>query len=137
MRMFPAVSALMGLYLNGFPLSRESSKDVFYPLPCLTCSLGISCKGSKIGALAYADDIVILGDTEEELQSILDIVYNWCLKWGVKVNLSKTTIIHFRIKGKNQSSFSFKLAWRTKDRLLDIEESLKKVYESASRAVGV
>ena len=50
-----------------------------------------------------------IGDTEEELQSILDIVYNWCLKWGVKVNLSKTKTIHFRIKRKSQSSFSFKL----------------------------
>ena len=91
-----------------------------------------------------------LGDTEEELQSILDIVYNWCLKWGVKVNLSKTKTIHFRIKRKSQSSFSFKLGDQKIEytheykylgyyinEFLDIEESLKKVYESASRAAGV
>ena len=39
--------------------------------------------------LLYADDIVLISPTPEKLQSMLDVVGNWCRKWGVQVNAKK------------------------------------------------
>jgi hypothetical protein len=57
--------------------------------------------------LLYADDIVLLAEKEEDLQALLFIVENWCKKWRLEVNLSKTNIMHVRPQRKFQSRFVF------------------------------
>ena len=51
--------------------------------------------GKKLSLLMYADDIVFLSESEENLQHVLDFTYEWCNKWKLKVNLLKSKIIHF------------------------------------------
>ena len=64
-------------------------------------------EGLLINILLYADDIVLLAETEEDMQSLLFMVECWCKKWRLEVNLMKTNIMHFRSKRKNQSRFMF------------------------------
>ena len=45
-----------------------------------------------IGVLAYADDIVILAETNEELQRSINVAHAWCEKWGMKANVAKCGI---------------------------------------------
>ena len=60
-------------------------------------------EGLLINILLYADDIVLLAETEEDMQSLLFMVECWCKKWRLEVNLTKTNIMHFRPKRKAQS----------------------------------
>ena len=41
----------------------------------------------------YADDVAVLGETEYELQCILDTVAEWCNKLGLGINPMKTKIL--------------------------------------------
>jgi hypothetical protein len=45
--------------------------------------------------LLYADDTVILAETEQHMQRALDALHKYCLINGVKVNTSKTKIVIF------------------------------------------
>jgi hypothetical protein len=79
--------------------------------------LAIEIKNSNIGVilddnlainiLLYADDIVLLAENEEDLQSLIFMVECWCKKWRLEVNLSKTNIMHIRTNRKQQSKFMF------------------------------
>ena len=60
-----------------------------------------------LNILLYADDIVLLTTNENDLQFLLNIVEQWCLKWRLEVNLTKTNILHVRSSRKSQSKFCF------------------------------
>ncbi len=59
-------------------------------------NLGVFIDGHRISILLYADDIVLLGETEKDLQKMLDSVYKWSKKYKIKFNVSKSNIVHFR-----------------------------------------
>ena len=99
--------------------------------------------------LLYADDIVCLAETENDLQSILIIVENWCKKWRLEVNLTKTNILHVRNNRKKQSNFTFlfdkkpvpyctfyKYLGVNIDEYLDFKFTVEKHSDSAGRALG-
>ena len=72
--------------------------------------LGVSCGNNcNVTSLLYADDIVVTATSEQNLQSLIDTVSEWCDDWKMKLNTSKTKIIHFRrnLKNKPRSSFHF------------------------------
>ena len=50
----------------------------------------------NLSILLYADDIVLLAETEINLQKMLNILSLWCSKWRLTINDDKTQIIHFR-----------------------------------------
>jgi hypothetical protein len=58
-------------------------------------NLGIDIGLTKISILLYADDIVIIAESENELQTILDTVHEWCSNWRLKINRDKSNVIHF------------------------------------------
>ena len=64
--------------------------------------------GINVCSLLYADDLVVFADSEAKVQCLLDTVYNWCKKWGMKINENKYKIIHFRNVGKRATDFTFK-----------------------------
>ncbi len=70
--------------------------------------MGVRIRNELISILAFADDIVILTNTEEELQKMLKCIENWCKKWRLKVNIGKTIEVHFRNKRKKKTNFNFK-----------------------------
>ena len=55
---------------------------------------------SKINCLMYADDLVLLSESEEGLQNCLIQLYNYCEKWGLYVNVKKTKSLVFNNTGR-------------------------------------
>ena len=47
---------------------------------------GIDINGEKICALLYADDLVLVSNDEESLQSMLNTMQKWCSKWRLLIN---------------------------------------------------
>ncbi len=62
-----------------------------------------------VSVLAFADDIVLLAETENDLQKLIDIVYRWSTKWRFIVNADKSQVVHYRNVPKSQTDFTFKL----------------------------
>ena len=56
--------------------------------------------GRDIKMLLYADDVVLLTETGIGLQKGLDRVREYCLRWGLKVNVGKTKIMVCRKGGR-------------------------------------
>ena len=59
-------------------------------------NLGIPVFHLLIKALFYADDVTLTADSPEQLQSLLDVVSEFCDMFGMTVNTSKTVVIVFR-----------------------------------------
>ena len=55
-----------------------------------------------------ADDIALVGENGTALQTMLDTLFNWCCKWHLMINNSKSAIVHFRKtkKGCTKSEFN-------------------------------
>ena len=59
-----------------------------------------SCKpislGSKpVSCLLYADDLLLISETETGLQNCMDKVFNYCSTWGLDINYQKTKVMVF------------------------------------------
>ncbi len=71
--------------------------------------LGIKLDDTKVSMLMYADDIVLITNTEEKLQAMLNVLHEWCKRWRVLINTNKSKCVHFR-KGRTQrTEFTFKI----------------------------
>lgn len=112
-------------------------------------NFGVNYFGQKIPILMYADDVVILSESNDELQKMLDFVYTWCNKWQMAVNMEKTKIVCFRKKDKARNSNVFKYGEKTVDYVkcykylgiyfdehLDFEEHGSRLSTAGSRALG-
>ena len=45
----------------------------------------------------FADDFVGVSDSRENLQKLIDVVHNYCNRWRLKVNVSKSAVMVFAI----------------------------------------
>ena len=62
----------------------------------------------RLYILLYADDTVILAETEKELQLALDSLEEYCSLWNLQVNLDKTKVVIFsRGKIRKFRKFTF------------------------------
>ena len=50
--------------------------------------------------LMYADDMVILAESAEELQAMLNTLHYYTTKWNITVNVEKTKIVILGMEGK-------------------------------------
>ena len=91
----PTSPTLFSLYVNDLIDELNASNN------------GVRCGDMSVAALFYADDVVVLSETAKGLQNQLDIVSQWCSKWRMEINQSKTKILHFRPKSVNLTSYSF------------------------------
>ncbi len=57
--------------------------------------------------LLYADDTVIFTDNPDNLQKSLDLFFDYCSTWKLKVNMSKTKIVIFGSGPAKNSKHSF------------------------------
>ena len=64
------------------------------------------CKGiyvseeyKDVTMLLYADDLVLIGDQVGNVQNLLNILSDFCSKWGLKVNMDKTKMLVYRNGG--------------------------------------
>ena len=71
--------------------------------------LGIELENVKLPILLYADDVALLSDNEQDMQTMLDYVANWCKTWGMKINMTKSKVMHIRKKGTERTVYSFKI----------------------------
>ena len=68
---------------------------------------GISVGDTSLSILLYADDIVLMEDSELKLQSLLTRLDQWCKQWGLGISATKSKVIHFRTKGVERSKEIF------------------------------
>ena len=61
----------------------------------------------SINWLLYADDMVLIAETEEQWLKLLDVMYVWCKKWRLKVNKGTTKVVHFRPEKRKRSECEF------------------------------
>ena len=54
---------------------------------------GLSLADCEVSSLLFADDLMVLGRSDEEIRRKLDVVQNWCSRNGMEVNFSKTKIL--------------------------------------------
>ncbi len=98
---------------------------------------------------AYADDLVIISDSEEDLPNLIIIVQKWCATWRLEINLSKTKIVHYR--GSRRKQTKHKFLWENSqidivdgykylgvylDEHLNFNTHCENIYKSAGRALG-
>ena len=70
--------------------------------------LCVSYGDSNISMLAYADDLILISDSEADLKSMLNCLNEYCNKWRLTVNSSKTQIMHCRKVTQPTTEFEFK-----------------------------
>ena len=85
---------LFNIYINDIP-------DVFSRKQCHPVQL----RDSYLNCLLYADDLVILSETEVGLQNCINSFQSYCDKWGLKINTTKTKTIIFNNKKSVQDTF--------------------------------
>jgi hypothetical protein len=78
----------------------------------------VSLDETLINSLSFADDLVILSESQSSLQSALNKLENYCHKWQLTVNKNKTEVMIFHTGNtfqlqfffiKNQNSLKFKI----------------------------
>ena len=60
---------------------------------------GVSIIDICIIVLLFADDMVVVGNSVEDLQNSLNQLHEYCQYWGLEVNIDKTKIVVFRKRG--------------------------------------
>ena len=68
---------------------------------------GVKIGNEQISILLYADDIVLLSSNEEDLQCMLDLLYEYCRSWKMLLNFDKSKIVYFRPKSFLQTAYQF------------------------------
>ena len=68
---------------------------------------GISVGDTSLSILLYADDIVLMADSELKLQSLLTGLDLRCKQWGLVISATKSKVIHFRTKSVERSKEIF------------------------------
>ena len=68
---------------------------------------GLDVDMFKMFLLLYADDIVLFANSASELQDGLDLMSDYCKRWKLKINISKTKVMIFRKGGMLPRNLSF------------------------------
>ena len=80
---------LFSIFLEDLELSLQNKVDSGLTLRDITLILPL-----------FADDMVVLGSSPEDIKNFLDNLYNFCNTWSLTVNTDKTKIVAFRKRGK-------------------------------------
>ena len=57
--------------------------------------------GNKVGGVLFGDDFVGITELSENLQQLIDSIYDFCNKWCLRTNVNKSAVLVFgRDKGK-------------------------------------
>ena len=71
-------------------------------------NIGIDIGREKVAVLLYADDLVLVAETEQELQTLLNELDTWCTQNKLSINQRKSNVVHFRPHRINKSNYTFK-----------------------------
>ena len=81
------VVSLVQSYLTFFINDISSISDASYD--------PVSINDEKISCLMYADDIVLLSTSDKGLQTSLNYLYSYLMKWNLVLNTDRTKVIVF------------------------------------------
>ena len=70
-------------------------------------NIGIDIDGEKIAILLCADDVVLMAENTEDIQKLINVLGVWCNNNCLKVNLSKSKVMHFRNPSVDRSNYQF------------------------------
>ncbi len=111
--------------------------------------LGVQVDNTVISVLAYADDLVLIAENENDLQRLITSLQNWCHKWRLSVNIDKTKAMHFRNKNEPVTNFVFKInnlplecvneykyLGIIMDQFMSFDKTAEMLSSSAGRALG-
>ena len=128
---------LFSLYINGVVKRLKEEK------------CGVECGGETITGLLFADDMCLVASEALGLKKSLDVLVEWCMEWGVKINVMKSGIMHIRRKKAERSHVSYMLDGETipmvssykylgsvVDEFLELKEMVKDKTEAGRRALG-
>ncbi len=65
-----------------------------------------------LGCLLYADNLLIISETQHGLQTSLNKLHKYCQTWQLQVNNKKTKVVIFR-KRKTSDKYIFKYGTET------------------------
>ena len=82
---------------------------------------GVVVDNIHIKVILYAVDIVVLSDSFSQLQDMINVLFNYCQMWSLKVNMNKSKILVFR----NGPRISHNLKWNFCEDSTDIGNSYK------------
>ena len=90
---------LFNLYINELPklLAETPESDPFI------------LSNNVINSLLYADDLVILSQTQNGLQNCLNTLHTWSKKWLLEVNLKKTKVMILQKHKSNPKNMKFNI----------------------------
>ena len=94
----------------------------------------------SVGSLLYADDLVILSTSPEGLQTSLHKLHEYCVKWKLQVNMSKTKTMCFS-NSKKRNTLSMKYNKETLEQIdtytyLGIEISANGSFKVAGQSMS-
>ena len=111
---------------------------------------GVSLGNMTLSCLFYADDLILIAETEEDLQQLFDILSIWCDRNMMQINTDKTKVIHYRNNAVQRSNYVFKCGNNNieysqfykylglvLDEFLDYSVTAKYIAQSATRALGL
>jgi hypothetical protein len=111
--------------------------------------VGLNITNILLCCLLYADDLVLFAENEKDLKKLLECLYLWCNKWRVKVNITKSNVLHFRHSKKKCSEVDFSLGEQKieyassykylgiiLDEHLTFSKAINELASSANRALG-
>ena len=97
----------------------------------------------------YADDIILIAETEDDLQKMLDTLSIWSNIWRMEVNPEKTKVMHCRKSSVAATNNIFKLGEQNikfcktyrylgfeVSETVDFVDGVKTLHEAGSRALG-
>lgn len=115
-----------------------------------TLNKGVTINNEVVNILLYADDAVLIAESESDLQIMINALSKWCSKWEMKLNVEKSKVMHVRHPEYDISTIpivyeNIKLDYVSKYKYLglvlnehmDMNESVKNVALAANRALGI
>ena len=61
-------------------------------IPLEDTEIGATIQGCRINNLRFADDIVLIAENPEDLQTLVDKVFRASSDYGLKINIQKTEV---------------------------------------------
>ena len=92
-----------------FSLFVNDLEDFLSANGCSTIKIGVDEIDNlmKLMLVMYADDTILLSDTQQGLQNAIDALHSYCVKWQLRVNCDKTKVVVFSKRKAALSTYNF------------------------------
>ena len=81
--------------------------------------MGVEIKGHSIGLCFFADDIVLIATSKEELQEMLDVVAEYGTRWKIRVNAKKCGVL---VVGQKKQHYLRRLGRKRYQSIAEVDE---------------